>query len=232
MAYNPQQIMSDIQGQNLNNMRNLIIKANNDPRSLTKEQIQMALQFGQQLGIDMSPAMQKDKASFIENVGAGVGGAIDSTLFGIIPDNWYSSYRTKGAKNVGKIAGTVGSFFIPGYGIFNATKGAKGIANTAKALFGATGNVAKSMSGAKTAKEALSLAQVGGKELFNVGKTALMKSFEGMTKAQIAKEMAKIMIRSNQLIGTVPKALYPSTDTSQLNPYTQEMGISGMPQMP
>ena len=94
MAYNPQQIMSDIQGENLNNMKNLIIQANNNPRSLSKEQLQLALQYGQQLGINMTPAMQKDKASFIENVGAGVGGAVDSALFGIIPDNWYSSYRT------------------------------------------------------------------------------------------------------------------------------------------
>ena len=135
MAYNnPQDIMADIQYQNLNNMRNLIIRANNNPRSLSKDEMDMALQYGQQLGIDMSPAMKKDKANMIENVGAGVGGAIDSALFGIIPDDWYSSYRTKTAKNVGKAAGTVGTFFIPGAGLLNATKGAKGIASTAKAL--------------------------------------------------------------------------------------------------
>ena len=227
MAYNAQQIMAEIQGSNLNNMRNLIMKANNNPRSLSQDELQLALQYGQQLGVDMSPAMKRDKATMLENIGAGIGGAIDSVMFGILPDNWYSSYRTKGAKNVGKVAGTVASFFIPGVGVINATKGAKGIANTAKALFGAGSRLAKvapKLGAAETAK-------IAGNQLYKAGASAFMKSFEGMTKSQIALEMAKLFVRTNQGLGSVPKVLYPSSDTSQLNPYTQSMGIGGMPEM-
>lgn len=231
MAYNAQQIMAEIEGSNLNNMRNLIMKANNNPRSLSQQELQLALQYGQQLGVDMSPAMNRDKASMLENVGAGIGGAIDSAMFGILPDNWYSSYRTKGAKNVGKVAGTVASFFIPGAGIINATKGAKGIANTAKALFGAGKKYRALASGVKSVGEASTLAKTVLPEMYKVGASAFMKSFEGMTKSQIALEMAKILVRTNQGLGSVPKALYPSSDTSQLNPYTQSMGIGGMPEM-
>ena len=231
MAYdNPQNIMADIQAQNLNNMRNLIIRANNNPRSLSEDELALAIQYGQQLGVDMSPSMKRNKANMIENVGAGIGGAIDASLFGIIPDNWYSSYRTKTAKNVGKLTGTVGSFFIPGYGILNATKGAKGIAKTATALFGTGQRLAKV--GTKLAgKGYVEAGKIMGNQLLKSGTSAFMKSFEGMSKAQIAKEMAKILIRTNQTMGSGTNVLYPSNDTSQLNPYTQSMGVNGMPQL-
>ncbi len=231
MAYNAQQIMAEIQGSNMNNIRNLIIKAQNNPRSLSQEEMQLALQYGQQLGIDMSPAMKRDKATLLENVGAGVGGAVDSALFGIIPDNWYSSYRTTRAKNFGKLAGTVGSFFIliPGAGILNASKGAKGIADTARALV-KSGDALAVMQMGKGVKSMADAATVG-KMAIDVGKQALIQSFKGMTKAQVAKEMAKLLIRSSQTLGSASKTLYPSSDTSQLNPYTQSMGIGGMPEM-
>jgi len=227
MAYNAQQIMAEIQGSNMNNMRNLIIKAQNNPRSLSEQELALAMQYGQQLGIDMSPAMRRDKATALENIGAGVGGAIDSALFGIIPDNWYSSYRTKTAKNIGKLAGTAGSFFLPGFGILNATKGAKGIANTVKALMQSGSGLVASAKGVKSMADASKV----GKMALDVGKSALMQSFSGMTKAQIAKELAKVLIRTNQGIGSASNALFPSSDTSQLNPYTQQMGIGGMPEM-
>ena len=363
MAYNAQQIMSDIQGQNLNSMRNLIIKANNDPRSLTEEQLQLAMQYGQQLGIDMSPSMKRNTGTALENVGAFTGGILDSLAFGFIPDNLYSSYRTKRARNAGELLGTGLSFAIPALGVgagakalLRGAKGLKGLktVKSVKGLSSVTGDAIKitdiardamyvakgDYMGAKAlaesseqmaskllkqqnmfvnkmtkqglkgkakkealkksnelieqatqannkAKELMAIAKdkqkvlhssakeygklfkettdITAKHLNDIVTAPGSKSFmetplkdlmpklsegsstimdkmkqvgnismdkaQNLTPAEILN-MAKAIIQMGRTPGNVFGTISPDSDTSQLNPYTQSMGIGGMPQMP
>ena len=238
MAYNAQQIMADIQGSNMNNMRNLIIKAQNNPRSLSEQELALAMQYGQQLGIDMSPAMKRDKASTVENLGAGLMGGLDAMAFGLIPDDWYSSYRTKRAKNIGKTFGTVLSLALPGIGALKGSKQligmAKGLQGTVKGAMGAkvAGTAGKSILD-KSIGELVKGTGVGMKGLMElgskIGTTALSKA-KDLTSREIL-EMAKALVQVTSLPSNVSGAINPMADTSQLNPYTQTMGIGGMPEM-
>ena len=121
----PERTMAELQARKLRSIQDLIIRANNDPRSLSQDQLETAMNYGQQMGIDMSPMKEKDIATKEENLAAAGIGVLDSLAFGLVPDRWYTNYRTKGASNVGKLAGTVASLAIPG-GIF-AGKGSKKI---------------------------------------------------------------------------------------------------------
>ncbi len=281
MAYNAQQIMAEIQGSNMNNMRNLIIKAQNDPRSLSQEEMQLALQYGQQLGIDMNPAISRDKATAFENIGAGLMGGVDAMLFGLVPDDMYSSYRTKRAKNIGKTLGTVLSLAMPGIGALKGTKmlakgaksaiaGAKGVKLAKTAKIGTVkAFIPKSIpKGVKTLYEQpfnpsnlfhiqpritsgtiiketksfldkpisslLTSTGTGVKGALGIGKDIGVKalaSAKNLTPREII-EMAKAVIQMTSLPANAFGAINPSADTSQLNPYTQSMGIGGMPEMP
>lgn len=136
-----QELLDQIQVQNIRYMQNLVTRAQTDPRSLSEEELAKAYQFGQQLGVDMKNTTAKDKATWYENAGAFGVGALDSLLFGLIPNDLYSSYRTKQARNMGQLAGDALSFAIPAFGVgagakmlFKGAKGLKGLVGAKKAL--------------------------------------------------------------------------------------------------
>ena len=79
-----------------------------------------------QYGIPFSAYAGGEKASFVENTGAFLGGIGDAILLDFVPDDWYSSDKTNRAKNWGKGIGTVGTLA--------ATMGASGIARGAAAI--------------------------------------------------------------------------------------------------
>ena len=136
-----QELLDQIQVQNIRYMQNLVTRAQTDPRSLSDEELAKAYQFGQQLGVDMKNAQSKDKATFFENAKAFGGGALDSLLFGILPNELYSDYRSKQARNMGQLFGDALSFAVPAFGVgagakmlFKGVKGLKGLAGAKKAI--------------------------------------------------------------------------------------------------
>jgi hypothetical protein len=81
-------------------------------------------------------------ATALEKIGAGLVGAADSIAFDLIPDDIYSSEKTRSAANVGKMAGAIGQIgagiaaagFTGGASLLAAAKGTGALAKAAKAL--------------------------------------------------------------------------------------------------
>lgn len=99
---------------------------------------------------------QTKEASFLENLGAGTVGAVDSLLFDLVPDKWYSSEATRKAANYGKIAGGIAGV-VGGIAAAIPTGGASlgastaNLANAARAL----GTGVKAATGAAGTAKAL-----------------------------------------------------------------------------
>ena len=93
---------------------------------------------------------QVPDAGALRNLGAMIGGALDSAAFGFIKDDWYSSEATRKAANVGKIGGAAAQIaaaalaapFTGGGSIAAAGKGLTSAVSAAKGLSGAA-NIAK-----------------------------------------------------------------------------------------
>jgi len=163
------QVQDDIQRQQLLRMQKLIQQANRDPRSLSDDELMLAYEYAQKLGgIDMSQAKKRDKATAWENLRAFGMGAVDSMAFGLIPDHWYSSYRTKTAKNIGKGAGIATSFLIPGGSI----GAAKGLLGKGVSAVGTKEGGKLLMQGVKATKAGASTLVKSGKELNRIANQA------------------------------------------------------------
>ncbi len=195
---------------------------NRNPRAFSPSEIEEILLLAQQLGLNTSRAQKLDKATAVENLGAGAVGALDALAFGLIPDHWYSSHRTNKAKNVGKVAGTVASFFIPGAGAASganqALKIGKHAAKAGKHAYGVLGGV----KAAKGAKDYLALAKLAG----GAGAKAGIAGARAMGSRGV-KDTALALIRAMQLVDTTPRVLYPSQN-AQPSPY-EMMQMMGMP---
>tara|TARA_Y100001973_G_C5193818_1_gene332800 strand:+ start:426 stop:1625 length:1200 start_codon:yes stop_codon:yes gene_type:complete len=98
---------------------------------------------------------QVPAASVARNIGAGVGGAIDSALFDFMPDKWYSSEATRKAANWGKGVGTalqIGAAlaatpFTGGASLAAAGKGAGALAKLARGAQASANVVSKGLPG-------------------------------------------------------------------------------------
>ena len=60
---------------------------------------------------------------------------------------------------------------------------------------------------------------------------ASMSKAQNLTPSEILN-MAKAIVQIGRTPGNIVGSISPDSDTSQLNPYAQGMGIGGMPQMP
>lgn len=127
---------------------------NANPRAYSEEQKMDIVARAKQLGLDYSQGKNLDKATTSEKWTAGIGGALDAALFGILKDSWYSDQRTEKYKNAGKLAGTVGSLFLPTGWIGGAGKGLKAGLGTLGAL-GSVGRISKVANVAKVTGSAM-----------------------------------------------------------------------------
>lgn len=140
---------------------------NANPRAYSDDQKMDIVARAKQLGLDYSEGKSKDKATGTEKAVAFGGGALDSLLFGVLKDKWYSDYRTEKYKNAGKLTGTAASFLIPmgslgvaGRLLGGAGKGAKGMLGTAKALTSYGRLTQEATQIGKVAKKAVSFKQM------------------------------------------------------------------------
>ena len=123
----------------------------NNPRAFGNEAIEDLKGIAGKFGIDM-PLGEKDKATALEHVGAGVVGALDGVLFDLIPDDLYSSRRTEMSRSIGMWAGilipsaiaVIGSFgaATPAVAARIAGTGLKGSFKSAMKLGGKPGQAA------------------------------------------------------------------------------------------
>lgn len=215
---------------------------NRNPRQFSAAQKAAIVEFAQQAGLNVSQGIKRDKATFGEHLIAGIGGAADSMLFGILKDSWYSDYRTKGSANIGKLAGVAASFAIPGLGILSSARGGKAALSAGKAAYGATKGslAASSAAAAKAAAKAAKAASAGNafSSAFATGKAASSAAYQAakaalgatnMSKSQVIMELAKVAYRGQQGAGAASAIADPNR-YGPIAPY-QEIGISGMPQM-
>jgi len=119
---------------------------NQNPEIYDNNERQEIEALAEMYGLSIKRGKMKDKATWLENLGAGAGGAVDAALFGMIPDDWYSSRRTAAARNIGGGIGLAASLLIPGYGLARgAGLAAKGAQLAAKA--GLAGKFGKALGG-------------------------------------------------------------------------------------
>ena len=203
-----------------------VMALNQNPRAFSANKVSEIIAMAQQLGLDTSQAKSRDKASFAEQVGAGLGGAADAFLLGLIPDSWYSNYRTQKGKSVGKVAGTIASFLVPGLGATRATKllfgaGKHGF-RAAKTAYGVT-KAANVASGTTGVKDAAALA----KAIFGAGSKGLVSGVKAAHKTAGTLALANALVRAMQLSGNVTQATNPS-QYGVPSPYDS---VGGMPVM-
>ena len=128
---------------------NMAATYNADPNGLSPSQRLYLKEMAKASGgaLDISKGMAAEsKATTGEHIGAFLGGIGDSLLFDLLPDRLYSDDRTAKTAGWGKLAGTVGSLAIGGYGAFNAVKAAKaasGVVSAAKIAATAADDVGK-----------------------------------------------------------------------------------------
>ncbi len=77
-----------------------------DPKSYSNEDLLRLQQKGAEYGLNVDLA-SGDKANVLEQLGAGMVGALDGLLFDMIPDDVYSSRRTETARTIGNWAGII-----------------------------------------------------------------------------------------------------------------------------
>lgn len=199
---------------------------NRNPTAFSSSETGDILAMAQELGLDTSDAKQRDKATFMQQVGAGLGGAADAMLLGLIPDNWYSNYRTKTGKNVGKVAGTLASFLVPGLGGSKAAKlifgaGKHGV-RAAKTAYGVT-KAANAANGVTKAKDIAALAKV----TFGAGGKGLVSGLRAAHRTAGTLAMANALVRATQLNNNANSVMYPSR-YGEPSPYDS---VGGMPVM-
>tara|TARA_R110002020_G_scaffold87726_7_gene215983 strand:- start:830 stop:1915 length:1086 start_codon:yes stop_codon:yes gene_type:complete len=91
-------------------VESLIVGYSNNP---TKYDDAYVLQL-EQMASQYQIPFQRANAGFVPNAAAAAGGFVDSFLFDLVPDNWYSSDATASARRVGKGAGLASAALLTG----------------------------------------------------------------------------------------------------------------------
>lgn len=203
---------------------------NQKPKNYKPTEAMEIANMAQQLGLDISEGVSRDKALLGEQIGAGIGGAADALLFGLIPDKWYSSYRTNTGKSIGKLAGSLLSFAIPGIGALGGAKTIGGVGARAyagsKAAYGTLGG----LNSVKSTKDALAMAQLLLQGGVSSGKAALAIKLAGNSAAKIKKlaEIAHALVRTTQTVSNAGIAMHPNM-YGEPSPYSTMNIMGGMP---
>ena len=177
---------------------------NANPRAYSEEQKMDIVSRAKQLGLDYSQGKNLDKATTSEKWTAGIGGALDAALFGILKDSWYSDQRTEKYANVGKLVGTAASFFIPAAGTIGvagrllggAGKGSKAMLGVANAL--TKGNNAANAIGKASKYDDIVAAAI-----------KAVKEAKAVHKAEESAESAKSLKQTLDTLRNTKKAIVP-----------------------
>ena len=158
---------------------------NKNPRAYKDdEKMQIALA-ARNYGVSIAEGARNDKATAWEKAKALGGGAVDSLLFGLLKNDWYSDDSTKGWADAGRIGGTIGSFLIPGIGwLGGAGKGLKVLSAA-----GGVGKAAKTLKFADSLNDSRSALHLAASS-FKGAKTALKAAdaaADGISMAKLAK---------------------------------------------
>lgn len=231
-----EQRMAEVQQRQLENAENKrreleVIEAfNEDPGRFTKDQQMRIAYTANSYGVNTRGAAQNDEPTSYDKWKAGIGGAVDSLLFGILKNDWYTDERTEQYANIGRIAGAVAGLAIPGsaFGtvgkvLLGGSKGLKtmggllGIGNAAKVW-----KVAKGVdAGADTVNAVKAINSMGGL----AKTTSALKNVKTLRSAAVAAAAAaKAADNTQDLINAATaaaKALDASLDAKQL------MGVTG-----
>jgi hypothetical protein len=89
---------------------NLVKDYHSNPGRWQPQMVEKLKQMTDRYDMPWAPA----SATWLENLGAGVGGAADAMAFDFIPDKLYSSAKTAGAAKTGKLVGLAGSLLTGG----------------------------------------------------------------------------------------------------------------------
>jgi len=189
-------LMQGLQQQQLIKDMILVQEYNRNPKSLSKGQRERVRALAPQIGIDISKGVAKDKPTFGRQAVAFGGGFLDSLLFGLLKDSWYSNPETKTAANIGKLGGIAASFFVPGLGELSAARGGKAALGAGKAAFRTADEAAragvaawkgsKAAAGAAGSGEVASLARLlskGGAKAAGESLGEVHPMFRGVVKA-------------------------------------------------
>jgi hypothetical protein len=91
-------------------VESMITAYNNKPSRYDDAYVMQLEQYAAQYGIPF----QRASAGVIRNAGAAVGGFIDSFMWDLLPDSWYSSDATATARKAGKGVGLAGAALLTG----------------------------------------------------------------------------------------------------------------------
>lgn len=209
-----------------------------NPNDFSKdEQMRLALQ-AHEYGLTDVPkdAARNDEPTSYDKWKAGIGGAVDSLLFGILKNDWYTDERTEQYANIGRIAGSIAGLAIPGSAFGTVGKvllgGSKGL-KTIGGLLG-IGNAAKIWSvakgvdaGADTVNAVKAINSMGGL----AKTTSALKNVKGLSSAaRAAAAAAKAADNTADLVSAATaaaKALDATLDTKQLISVTGAANTAG-----
>lgn len=221
----------------LNKAKSMIEQYNADPSGFSDMEAAYVQQLAPRLGMKINRGQAQDRkgaSGFFDfsfgkkNRGGALqgllGGAVDSLLFDLIPDNLYSNRHNKGWTTGGKWAATIGSLALGGYGAIQGIKAAKSAASGAATLAGASADdilkVITKKYGDEIVKNlgddaAATLAKASGREglddvlrLLNKGKVTTSKEIvelgrEALGKRMSIRDFAKTIIKDNKVYRTV-----------------------------
>ena len=134
-------LVSDSRTKQMQALYNSVSDYYNNPKRYSDEELYSLQKRAAEYGVNVDIA-STDKATFMENLGAGIVGSLDSMLFDLIPDDMYSSRRTDTARTIGNWAGilipallvTIGSGGLATPGVIAAI-GKTGLRGAKKAAF-------------------------------------------------------------------------------------------------
>lgn len=95
--------------------RELVLKYNRNPHSLSDAEAREAQGLANTFGYSTEIGRKKDKANIWDIASGTVFGAIDSALLGILKNEWYENRRNRNYAKAGRIAGLIASIAAGGF---------------------------------------------------------------------------------------------------------------------
>jgi len=158
-------LLNDNKTQEMQRLYKEVSRYYEDPKAYSNEDLNRLQQTGSKYGLQIDLA-SGDKATVLENLGAGIVGALDGLLFDLIPDEKYSSRRTETARAIGNWAGIIIPAVITTIGTMGAGAPVVGAAVAKIGLKGGAKKAAMKLGG----KEGLNSMRMSEKGLARVSK--------------------------------------------------------------
>jgi hypothetical protein len=218
----------------LNKAKSMIEQYNADPSRFSDMEAAYVQQLSQKLGIKIGKGNYADKKNapgFFDfsfgkqNQGGALqgllGGAVDSLLFDLVPDNLYSNRHNKGWTTGGKWAATIGSLALGGYG---AIKGAQAAKMATKAAVASMSDELLSVAKKTFVLNADELGRALNMSAGDVAKLGLSGSYDDMLK--VLQERRAALTAAGKEAGAAYKANEAALKKAQAQ-INKAMGLGG-----